>query len=162
MISFSKAITLLEILIALVLLSIIALGIGSIEIFSRYQALSSDRLAKVQNELSFCLEHISKNALRTIGNEVVFGSDTAVYIPASNIIRFYIDGNSNGKRDSADYWIEYNFSVSNFRLTYCSRCNNSSCSSCPGGRSILSNKITSFSAVKNLSSIITQFFCRIG
>ncbi|MBU1727435.1 MAG: type II secretion system GspH family protein [Candidatus Omnitrophica bacterium] len=65
---YFAAMTLIELLFALVLFSIIVLAIGSIESFSRYQVVGSDRRAKLQNEAMLVLEHMSKNAARATGD----------------------------------------------------------------------------------------------
>jgi hypothetical protein len=64
----NSAVTLLELLIALVLLTIVVLGFVSIESFSRYQVLSSERRTALQNEVSLALDHISKNIFSAFGN----------------------------------------------------------------------------------------------
>jgi Tfp pilus assembly protein PilV len=61
-------VTLLELTIAVSLLGVIALALTSIQSFSQYHAIGSDRRAKVQNELSFVLEHIAKNVQRATGD----------------------------------------------------------------------------------------------
>ena len=61
-------ITLLELIIAISLLGVVALAFTSIQSFSQYHAIGSDRRAKVQNELSFVLEHIAKNVQRASGD----------------------------------------------------------------------------------------------
>lgn len=63
-----RAMTLLELLIALTLVSIIAFSLVSIQVFSRYQLLASDRRVKLQNELSYALEHMTKNIQLSIGD----------------------------------------------------------------------------------------------
>ena len=105
-----RSVTLLELLTAVVLITVIILGITSIEVFSRFHVLSSDRRAKLQNEASVALEHMTKNISQAIGNTV---NDPAVRAYADNkgirirIDRSIIDGSSNGRADAADTWIAY-------------------------------------------------------
>jgi type II secretory pathway component PulJ len=149
----NKSLTLIELIIAVSLVGVIILGINSINIFSHYQVISSDRRAKLQNDLSYCLEHITKEGMKAIGNERVFGSNSAVYASGSTL-SFFIDGNKNGRIDgvnttTGDYWIRY--SLASNQLSYCSTCTTAtSCSNC----SVLSNKITAFTPSKaaNFSS----------
>ncbi len=61
-------ITLIELIIAISLLGVIALAFTSIQSFSQYHAIGSDHRAKVQNELSYALEHIAKNVQRAAGD----------------------------------------------------------------------------------------------
>jgi hypothetical protein len=152
----NKSITLMELLIALVLMGLVILGINSITIFSRYQLISLDRRIKVQNDLSFCLDHIAKRGLSTIGNEKVFGEKTAVVIETDTSLALYIDAprSSLGIRDVNDYWIKYTFDKSSNRLLYCSNCGASSaCLNCreEGKEEVLSGIITSFKPGKNFS-----------
>lgn len=63
-----RALTLLELLIAMILLSFFVLSFYLIASFSHYHVSASDRRAKIQNELSLTLEHMNKNVLQGIGN----------------------------------------------------------------------------------------------
>jgi hypothetical protein len=144
----NKYLTLIELILAITLVGVIILGINSINIFSHYQVISSDRRAKLQNDLSYCLDHITKEGLRAIGNERVFGLNSAVNVSGSRL-SFFIDGNKNGRIDgvntsTGDYWIRY--SLASNQLSYCSRCiSATSCSNC----SVLSNRITAFVPYKS-------------
>jgi len=60
--------TLIELLISIVLLSLIVLGFASINVFSRYHVITSDRRAKLQNEVSYCMEHMTRNISMAFGN----------------------------------------------------------------------------------------------
>lgn len=62
------ALTLLELIIAIILLGVIVIGFSSIELFSRYQVLSADRRTQVQNEVALVLEHMSKNVMQGVGD----------------------------------------------------------------------------------------------
>ena len=62
------AVTLLELLIAIGLFSLIVVGLSSIGTFSRHHVMSSERRVKLQNELSYALEHMSKNIQRATGD----------------------------------------------------------------------------------------------
>ncbi|MEK6727605.1 MAG: hypothetical protein AABY28_02885 [Candidatus Omnitrophota bacterium] len=100
-----KSVTLLELLIAIVLVSFVIIAITSIEVFSRYHVLSSDRRVKLQNEASLALEHMTKHISQAIGNTV---SDPMVkaYADGSGV-RVRVDSNQNGMADAADTWIAY-------------------------------------------------------
>jgi len=150
--SWNKSITLFELIIALVLFSLIVIGIGSISVFGRFHVLTSDRRAKVQNEISYCFDHISKFGSRAIGNEAVFGANSAVRIVAGTSVAFFIDANKDGLRNTVnDYWIRYSFASNS--LTYCGNCGNDSASaSCNVPTEVLSSKITSFTPTKNFAA----------
>lgn len=154
----NKSVTLIELIIAISLVAVIILGINSISIFSHYQVISSDRRAKLQNNVSYSLDHITKQGLKTIGNEKVFNPpvNSAVRVSALNatnsFLAFFIDANGNGRRDTVDdYWIRYSFASASRQLSYCDNCGSSSaCGTCfaTDGREVLSNKITAFRPTK--------------
>lgn len=99
------SVTLLELLTAVVLITVIILGITSIEVFSRFHVLSSNRKARLQNEASVALEHMSKYISQAIGNTV---NDRALRGYADNKgIRIRIDSDGNGRADTTDTWIAY-------------------------------------------------------
>lgn len=63
-----RGITLVELIVAVILLTVIILAVMSIDTFSRYHLIGSDRRSRLQNELSFALEHMQKNIARGVGN----------------------------------------------------------------------------------------------
>jgi len=63
-----KSVTLVELIIAIVLLSVMVIGFSSIETFSRYHVLSADRRVKLQNNVSYALDHMTKHIAQAIGN----------------------------------------------------------------------------------------------
>ena len=150
---YSKSVTLIELIIAIVLVSVIILGINSIDSFSRYQVISSSRRAKLQNDLSYCLDHITKNASLAIGNET--GAPNSVVKITGNSLAIFIDANRDGLKGAVslndDRWIKYTFSPANKQLTYCGYCSNFSCNPCEAveGEEALSNKITVFNPSKD-------------
>jgi hypothetical protein len=148
----SHALTLLELIFSIIILFFIVLSVVSIETFVRGQTYEADLRAQLQNENLVVLEHISKQAFMAIGNEFLYGSDsaaTAGFDATDNsiVLRVYIDGDRDGVRDpgSPDHWIAYRWyskaAPSNrFRVRYCSRCNNANCppAQCPGGYEVIS------------------------
>ncbi len=155
--SFLKAVTFIELMISVVLLSVIILAINNIEVFSRHHLVSSDQRAKVQNEVSRCLEHITKTASSSIGNEASYGANTTVYVSPNSTyttnLSFFTDTNGNGLRNpgAGDYWVRYNLNTTNYNLSYCSQCANAACASCSGTEEVLAQGITTLSANKNFS-----------
>ena len=63
-----RAMTLIELLISMILMSLVLLGFFSIDSFSRHHVVSSDKRAKVQNEISYAIEYMSKYVQQGIGN----------------------------------------------------------------------------------------------
>lgn len=62
------AVTLLELLIALILVAMMAVGFSSIDRFSRHHVITADYQAKLQNELAYTMQHIAKRVQVGIGD----------------------------------------------------------------------------------------------
>ncbi|MCX5701420.1 MAG: hypothetical protein NTW64_00335 [Candidatus Omnitrophica bacterium] len=113
--NLDKSVTLLELLIAMSLLGLLVIGISSIETFSRYQLTSAGIRSRLQNEVSFLLEHMAKNVNMAIGDYSNLPVDTSS-IDGDTAIRVYVDLTSgglppgDGKRGAGgDCWIAYRF-----------------------------------------------------
>lgn len=166
----NKAFTLVELTVTLILLSILVMVFAMIDLFSQAQVLTVDRRSKIQNDVTYCLEHSVKQISRAIGNTRINYSsspgDGGAVIKTDDInggrgIEFYRDTDANGKRDDdgSTPWSAYNFaptsptSYPNY-LLYCYQCLNSACSSCNSDSwtaNILSKKITDASYTYNPS-----------
>ena len=156
-----KAVTLVELLIAITLLSVVSLGFLSIEVFSRNQVESAQRRSKIQNEASLVLDHINKNVFMAFGNTEInpvsqAGDDEVVDIvlcgtdPSSDAyvgMAVYVeDTDGDGRPTSGvDRRVGYVFKRSVHTLKYIDHY--------PGGCSysvsgeILSKRITGFTPV---------------
>jgi len=129
-----KAITLIELLICTSLLGVLILGIHNIIAFSTYHHASADRLAKLQNDVARCLEHITKNAGRAIGNTTVGGFENT----GTGILDVFIDtDDSGGGVGIRDTWIRYQQSGNS--LNYYANCGGGATPSCAGSPDILAN-----------------------
>jgi Tfp pilus assembly protein PilW len=135
-----KAVTLLELLISIVLLSIIVFGFANIDFFSNAQVNLASRRAKLQNEVSFALSHMAKNVSMAIGNEKIDGANLVAWrnVAGDDRTRVYIDANENGQREppkgspgpTEDHYIIYQLFSSGpdiYRIRYCNRCQNGTC-----------------------------------
>ncbi len=69
----NKSVSLLELLIAIVLLSVLVLGLTSIDFFSRNHVISSDMRSRLQNEIYLALEHINRSVMRATGDNISYG-----------------------------------------------------------------------------------------
>ena len=76
----NKSLTLFELIVALTLFSMMILGFASLDTFGRHHVISSERRAKMQNGLSFVLEHMTKHIADAIGNESVHGAKAVLDI----------------------------------------------------------------------------------
>lgn len=128
--------TLMELMIAVILLSLIALGFSSIAMFSHMQMITTDRRAKAQNEATFVLEHMNKEIPRAIGNIATDGANRVIdtrQIGGDNAVSVFIDmpdtsvgaaaNTPNGRRDANDRWIAYRFNELTHSIWYCPQCN---------------------------------------
>lgn len=157
----SHALTLLELIFSLIILSFIVLSVVSIETFVRGQTYEADLRAQLQNENLIVLEHISKQAFRAIGNEFLYGPNTLIKAgpesisPDQVVLRIYVDGNGNGQRDPLpqDYVIAYRYlsktgaAANRFRLGYCGNCSTPACNFPAAGQCAVPVEIISGSGV---------------
>ena len=146
--SRTKSLTLIELLIAIILLSVVVLAFANIQIFGHFQVLTGDRRAKAQSEAAKVLAHMGKEIPRAIGNEAVDGLEKVVDLgnrgdgdevdDAFQRLRVYIDANENGKREpfarnrpaDQDHWISYRYFNSGddrFEVKFCATCRNQKC-----------------------------------
>ena len=64
----SRGITLVELIISIVIVSIMVLTVYGIYTYSHSQVLNAERRTKVQNELAFAMEHMSKYVEQSSGD----------------------------------------------------------------------------------------------
>jgi Tfp pilus assembly protein PilW len=161
-----QGISLVELIIAIILLSIIILTVTNIQVFSKYHLFTSDRRVKLQNEASLGLEHMTKQVARAIGNEIIAGNNSVVDIGSiggESSIRVFIDSNGDGQRDTVnDLWIAYRFIINSppskkFQIWYCPSCENNPCTRCTPSwgteENIVSRNIQSFTVSKPSSPL---------
>jgi len=138
--SSRRSVTLIELIIVVVIVAVMALAISSLTLLSHRQLISASRRAKVQNEVAYCLEHITKHVLNTIGNTAISATNP-VYIVPNTYLAVFIDANGDGMISaSGDHWIRYTFNSSLGQLVYCSR-SETSISACIGVQETISSKI---------------------
>jgi hypothetical protein len=133
---FKRAITLLELLIAISLLLLIVLGVGVFDIASRRFLRSSETKVSVVNDLAYILEHINKYISLATGDINVPG----IVLPDSTHLRIRVDLNNpptpNNYTD--DTWLEYRLNGHN--LEFCSNFNITT-NRCRTSYEILSSKL---------------------
>jgi len=64
----TKSVTLVELMVSILAVSIMILSFYSLETYSHKQVMAADRRSKVQNSLSYCLEHMTKYVQQANGN----------------------------------------------------------------------------------------------
>lgn len=101
-----RAISLIELIVAVILLTLVVLAVSHIHIFSHLHTISSDRQVELQNEASLVLEHMAKNMSRAIGD---FSNPAIVRYADGRGFRVKIDSDGDGVRDNdaIDLWIAY-------------------------------------------------------
>jgi hypothetical protein len=169
----TKSVTLIEMVITLLLISILAIVFAAIELMGVSRLLAVDRRSKVQNDLVYILEHSTKQISKAIGNTQIntaAGDEVVETIDKIDIndgasIRFYVDSNEDGVRNDTTPWRAYRFNATGgeYQLWYCSNCPNYACASCSSdawGTKILSSKITNanytYSSVNNYVNITIE------
>jgi hypothetical protein len=123
--NLNKSVTLLELLVAMSLLGLLVIGISSVETFSRHQLISANMRSKLQNEVSFLLEHMAKNINMAIGDSSNLTVDTSS-IDGDTAVRIFVDSASgdltpgDGRRGTTgDRWIAYRFRPANvYQVAY--------------------------------------------
>ncbi|MCM8791635.1 MAG: hypothetical protein NC826_00545 [Candidatus Omnitrophica bacterium] len=132
--SFKKAITLVELIIAITLVIVVAAGVVSLDKFATYQLHVADQQARLQNELSYVLDHMAK----FIGGAEIGGAIGSVNDPPVRIervpgrgqfLKVRIDKNRNGRVDPypEDIWIAYQATIRDtpaYRLFFWAPCGN--------------------------------------
>jgi prepilin-type N-terminal cleavage/methylation domain-containing protein len=110
----NRGLTLIELLVSMVLMSLVILGLSSVNSFSRHHVISSDKRAKVQNEISYALEHMSKYVQQSNGS-----LNQNAIVPSATGFRVYIDlGNPQTPSDlTDDGWIDYTLSLNTLTAT---------------------------------------------
>ena len=143
-----RSITLIELMISIIIVTIVVLSFYSLETFSQGQVINADRRAKVQNDLAYALEHMSKYVLMAEGNN---RSPAIVFFPTGFFARVDFrnpqipsDLSTNGAR------INYSFSGSTLRVN-CNTYGSGSCGSFIP--EILSGRIITFNATLGVAPL---------
>lgn len=128
-----KAITMIELIVSMLIVTIVILSFYSLETFSHGQVINSERRAKVQNELSYALEYISKYAHQASGTKI----NPAFELTGTGF-RVRVDfGKPQTPSNLVNSWITYSLSGKTLSVA-CSGSVN-----CPFTNEILSNRIIS-------------------
>ena len=143
----NKSVTLLELLLAVALMSLVVLGFTSIDIFSRQNVVASDRRARIQNTVAFCMAHMSKyigNAMGSKNNPPLTVPDT---VNGESGIKIRVDTNNNGRLDAStlDKQIAYSYNSTTYQLKFYGNFTDASTTS-----EILSDKIVTDLSATNI------------
>ena len=132
-------ITLIELIVALILMFIVVLGISSIDVFSHRHVITAERRAKLQNEATFLLEHMAKNVATAVGNanagQPMINTSSWPTGPF-DFLRVFVAGgpHSSSYNDPSNHWIGYGFNKTPCcSMDYCGNCTDDLCSNCKAG-----------------------------
>jgi hypothetical protein len=127
----NQSLTLIELIISLVLMVFIILGFYNIESFCHNNLLVSVRRARIQNDASLVLGHMTKNLLGAVVQGHVTGGaigdlnqpEPAIalaVIGIDNALKIWVDYNANGKREDStiDKQVAYAFNLANNEIRY--------------------------------------------
>jgi len=103
-----NGVNLIELIVCMILMSLVVLGFFSIEIFSRHHVVSSDRRSKLQVDISYSIEYISKYVQQSTG-DVNNPPITLVTISSSDGFRVRVDLNDPKTPGnlSDDTWVNF-------------------------------------------------------
>lgn len=113
--------SLIEVLIAIILIGVVIIAIGNIELFSRFHVAASEKRVKLQNDVSYVIDHLTKTL---IGSAATGGAIGDILRPtvsiAGNAIRIWVDLNRNGRRDSPpdDVEVVYSYQPDTHQVWY--------------------------------------------
>jgi hypothetical protein len=101
-----SSLTLIELIISVIIVAIMILSFYSLETYGHSQVISADRRAKVQNELAYALEHMSKYVQQANGN---INNPGIMLFPAGNPTGFQVrvDFNHTPADLTDDPWVRY-------------------------------------------------------
>ena len=99
----------------MVLLTVVILAVGRIDYFSRFQLISSDRRVRLQNEVTYILEHMTKSLVGTADTGGAIGNIST----DGNSINLAIDSDKDGRwSNTSDRNIWYRYNVTPFNIMY--------------------------------------------
>jgi hypothetical protein len=109
MLDKKTGVNLIELIVCMVLVSLVMLGFFSVELFSRHHVISSDRRVKLQNELSYSIEYMSKYVQQSCGN---FNSPPITAYPVSGVqtgfrVRVDLNEPQTPNNLSDDTWVNF-------------------------------------------------------
>lgn len=114
-----RGVTLIELVISITIISVMVLGLYSINIFSRNQVLSSDRRAKLQIDLVNALEHMSKYVHQANGN---FNNPAIEVLGSGFRVRVDFNSPQTPLNLADDGWVSYALSGNTLSVSCAGSC----------------------------------------
>ena len=93
-----NAVSLIELMVGLVLVTLVILGLSNIELFSRNIFFHTDKKIKVQNDVAYVLQHMGKFIARGIADPANDAINVAPVSPynANEMVRDWTDSEPDG------------------------------------------------------------------
>ncbi len=154
----NKAMTLVELILAIVLLNVVILTGLSMELGMRRIFSSTDLEAQLLAETVPIMTMVTRDINRAVGDviDVVGDSPYAYSVVGTNQFHYIRrDFNGNGLADASDRWVAYRYNASNYSIFY-------SPDISLGAYSLLSDRVAAFSisapvnGVSNISSTLRK------
>ncbi len=86
-------VTMIEVMIAVLLMSVIFLGVSSLYVASRKFYIASSNKAIIGSEAQYAIQHIYKNVMQSIGDEISPPGTSAIDVPNAERVDFKIHDN---------------------------------------------------------------------
>lgn len=145
----TKSLTLIELIVSIIIVTMTVLSFYSLETFSHGQMINSERRVRVQNQLAYALEHMSKYVQQANGDK---NNPPIIYYPnpltpTGFQVKYDCNSIQTPSDSTDDVWIYYTLNSSNHELS--TGCSGANCGSCSPDRpvppvfpgEVLSNKI---------------------
>lgn len=115
--------TLVELIIAIILMGFLVLSYFSIDIFTRTHAIENERRVQLQNTASFVIEHMKKTLSGAASRSGAVGGIAAAPLTFTTVagdpaILAWVDVNMNGQQDSADKQVAYQYNTATYQIWY--------------------------------------------
>lgn len=143
----NRSLTLIELLSALVIFSLVVVGLGGVFVLSYREIIAAERMAVVQQEASLIVDHMTKNISQAIGSAATGAVYDAppylgIELSGNDSIRVRLDSDGDGRPLDNANWIAYRLNGTEVR--YSTNYNRPGTGWPVGGGEILSNRITQF------------------
>jgi len=140
----TKSISLVELLVSIIIVTIMVLSFYSLQNYSQGQVINSERRSKVQNQLAYALEQMTKYVQQAQGN---LSRPPIEYFPAGTPtgFRVWVDFNKTPSDLTDDSWVGYRISGN----TITANCGGTSCPA-----SFFNNENLTTQVLSNFSSIV--------
>ena len=111
-------ITLIEVVIAVLLMSVIFLGVSNLYVASRKFYIASSNKTIIGSEAQYAIQHIYKNVMQAIGDETSPPGTSAIYVPSAERVDFMINNSDPITRSNYSTVTMYSYYKSGDTLVF--------------------------------------------